>query len=234
MKQGSILKFFQKEVTTLARIQERSENINTGETCPAGPSLDDTYHKTEEITSNGNIVSRAHACSSNINLAPARLGDPRATISRVHSLHLARLKSITSTLLPVRYSDKFYSECLEPEKNCVIAFVAMYDSKVVGWIRCRIEPLPNQEADHQIYIQVLGVLAPFRGLGLATELLRHIKDADRTSDANVKRIHAHVWEKNDDALMWYEKRGFSRVLLQPQYYRRLNPSGAWIVHKDIS
>jgi len=42
-----------------------------------------------------------------------------------------------------------------------------------------------------------------------------------------------VWENNEDALDWYSKRGFKRVLLLERYYRRLKPGGAWIVRKEL-
>ena len=149
--------------------------------------------------------------------------------------HLDRLKSITATLLPVRYSDKFFTECLEPEKHSAISFVALYDSQLVGWIRCRVEPFPNAENEvyQQIYVQALGILAPFRGLGLAGELLKAVRTTGCSTYPKVRSIYAHVWERNEDALAWYDKRNFKRIMLQPQYYRRLKPSGAWIVRKEL-
>jgi len=159
----------------------------------------------------------------------------RAMIASVTTIHLDRLKSITTTLLPVRYSDKFFTECLEPEKYSAIAFVALYDSKAVGWIRCRVEPFPHagNEIYQQIYIQALGILAPFRNFGLATELLKAVVDQGTSNYPRVRSIRAHVWESNEDALAWYDKQGFKRIMLQPQYYRRLKPSGAWIVRKEL-
>lgn len=163
------------------------------------------------------------------------LQDSRASVSKVLSAHIDRLKTITGTLLPVRYSDKFYQECLEPEGNLVVAFVALYDSKPVGWIRCRIEPFPN-ENNHvykQLYIQALCILAPFRGLGLAKGLLDAAMDGSKLRYSDLHSILAHVWEKNEDALQWYERQSFSRIILQPQYYKRLKPSSAWIVRREL-
>lgn len=161
--------------------------------------------------------------------------DPRAAIVRAAPSHVDRLKSITTTLLPVRYSDKFFAECLEPEKHSAISFVALYDSQVVGWIRCRIEPFPHAENEvyQQIYVQALGILAPYRGLGLATELLMAVAAEGVSTYPRVRSIYAHVWESNEDALAWYAKLDFRRIMLQPQYYRRLKPSGAWIVRKEL-
>ncbi|KAJ9663487.1 hypothetical protein H2198_000752 [Neophaeococcomyces mojaviensis] len=173
---------------------------------------------------------------SNKKLAHMELKDPKATITAVQKVHLDRLRTITATLLPVRYSDKFFSESVNEGSDTAISFVAMYDSRPVGWIRCRIEPFPNEEIAtyYQIYIQALGILAPYRGLGLASALLQSAVDAREQQQFDVRSVWAHVWETNEDALEWYERRGFKRVLLQPHYYRRLRPSGAWIVRKDLT
>lgn len=236
MRQGSILAFFQPQVGHSAstessfvpsdlsearvhQVQERVTNEPTGETAVK-------EHDTTLTEALG--ISREFAST--------KLQDARAALTKVTPSHLDRLKSITATLLPVKYSAKFYAECLEPEKHSVIAFIAMYDCKSVGWIRCKVEPFPdsNNQAYQQIYIQALGILAPFRGLGLASELVKSAINAAPQHGDNITSIYAHVWEKNEDALLWYEKRGFTRVIFQQQYYRRLVPSGAWIVRKEIT
>jgi len=32
--------------------------------------------------------------------------------------------------------------------------------------------------------------------------------------------------------MWYKKRGFKEVRLEQNYYRRLRPSGAWLLQRE--
>lgn len=232
MKQGSILLYLQprtsipaedvRKTTITARLkgfEEVQDNANvTRESCE---------HQIES-----NIKKPVLVDISDTQIAqPTRLGDPRAAITKVFPSHMDRLKSITTTLLPVRYSDRFFAECLEPDNASVIAFVSLFDSKLVGWIRCRLEPFPNAEnpAYHQLYIQALGILAPYRGKGLASALL----DSVVSTGTDAQSIYAHVWETNEDALEWYAKHGFARVILIPQYYRRLRPSGAWLVRKEI-
>ena len=47
-------------------------------------------------------------------------------------------------------------------------------------------------------------------------------------------IYAHVWEANEDALVWYAKRGFLvEEAIMEGYYRRLRPSGARIVKRKV-
>lgn len=51
---------------------------------------------------------------------------------------------------------------------------------------------------------------------------------------NVEAVYAHVWERNEDALGWYERRGFVREdEIVEGYYRKLRPAGAWVVRKDM-
>ena len=46
-------------------------------------------------------------------------------------------------------------------------------------------------------------------------------------------VGAHVWEANKDGLEWYRKRGFREVGRENDYYRRLKPSGAVVVQRDV-
>lgn len=84
-----------------------------------------------------------------------------------------------------------------------------------------------------VYIQTLCVLSPFRGLGVATALLRAMLDTvGLGKQKNTKvGIYAHVHVENEDALAWYEKRGFVRVRKIEKYYRRLQNCDAWMIAK---
>ncbi len=46
-------------------------------------------------------------------------------------------------------------------------------------------------------------------------------------------LYAHVWEKNEEALEWYGKRGFEVGEVVGGYYRRLKPGGATIVSRVV-
>lgn len=209
-----------KQSNAIVTVTETSVHINQN------GSLDNA------VADNGRTMAPVVKPAVNVD---AQLNDRRAAISKVFPSHIDRLKMITTTLLPVRYSDKFYQECLDPERYLVIAFVVLYDSKPVGWIRCRIEPFPSQETQvyKQVYIQALGILAPFRSLGLAKGLLQAVCQHVDVQCPEVRSVYAHVWEKNEDALSWYERQSFSRITLHPQYYKRLRPSGAWVLRKEL-
>ncbi|KAK4945544.1 hypothetical protein LTR10_015163 [Elasticomyces elasticus] len=165
---------------------------------------------------------------------------PEAIIAPVQKAHLPAIQRLTSTTLPVRYSEVFFTSTLTDSVVAQISRVVLYSSDPVGWIRCRLEPCsPRTDASlsgpelSQIYIQALALLSPYRSLGLASILLETILSSSIARASATVCIYAHVWEKNEDALDWYAKRGFKRVLLVEQYYRRLKPSGAWIVRKEL-
>ncbi|KIW27611.1 uncharacterized protein PV07_07337 [Cladophialophora immunda] len=164
---------------------------------------------------------------------------PKALVAPVTAPHLPAIQRLTATTLPIRYSDAFFTTTLTDPIVNKLSRVVLYASQPVGWIRCRLEPCsPNSSLitpspPSKIYIQALALLSPYRGLGLATLLLDTILCSASAQAADTVCIYAHVWEKNEDALEWYAKRGFKRVMLVDHYYRKLRPSGAWIVRKEL-
>ena len=124
------------------------------------------------------------------------------------------------------------------------------EAKVIGGIQCRLEAVPSppptnattsqssHQQPHDLYIQTLAILAPYRHLGIATALLDAIICTALThyprQNINVKRIYAHVWEANEEALEWYGKRGFEiGEEVVEGYYRKLRPSGAKVVRRRV-
>ena len=108
---------------------------------------------------------------------------------------------------------------------------------VIGGIQCLIQPIPSPVsslAKYQLYIQALALLSPYRGLGIATHLLHAVIGEALTRCGDIRRVYAHVWEANEDGLKWYRQMGFDVCEeLVEQYYRKLKPSGAWIVQRNI-
>ena len=173
---------------------------------------------------------------------------------------LASYRRLITLLLPIRYPDRFYKDSVANITDSSLARVAIWqetaartssyvselsashgnhaisEKKVVGGIQCRLEDVPSAPAgDRQLYIQTVGVLAPYRHLGIATYLLEDIISTIIGHYEHVTSVYAHVWEANTDALEWYNQRGFSidKEILEG-YYRRLKPSGARIVRRGIT
>ena len=180
-------------------------------------------------------------------------------IEPVTPFTLPLYRRVITLLLPIRYPDKFYKDTIANTSESSLARVAVWldgdiiskvsklgsttsqsepvmERKVIGGIQCRVEQNPSLPVgERQLYVQTIGVLAPYRQLGIATRLLEEIIMTVIQYHESVTSVYAHVWEANTDALEWYSRRGFSidgGVI--ESYYRRLKPSGARIVRRRIT
>lgn len=181
--------------------------------------------------------NRRDSLNSNVHIEP------------VTSRTLASYRRLITLLLPIRYPDKFYKDSVANITESSLTRVAIWQERdpcnerqvtepiaVVGGIQCRLEYVPSTPAgERQLYVQTIGVLAPYRQLGIATHLLGEIVVTVIAHYENVTSIYAHVWEANTEALEWYAQRGFhvEQEVVQG-YYRRLKPSGARVVRRRIA
>jgi hypothetical protein len=68
----------------------------------------------------------------------------------------------------------------------------------------------------------LGILAPYRGLGIGAALLQRVLAAVEF-DANICEAYLHVQTSNEEALRFYAKAGFDITDTIRNYYKRLEP-----------
>ncbi|KAG8166511.1 hypothetical protein KVR01_002200 [Diaporthe batatas] len=192
---------------------------------------------------------------------------PSATIVPVTDAHIPALRRINALLLPVSYTDSFYKAILDPAQSGLFSRAILFRDgdasstpKVVGGLVCRLEPSPFDPSSgayspdlarrarervsppdsRVLYVQSLGVLAPYRGLGLAAAAVEGIFDALRAvaadargSGLNIGWVYAHVWTENHDALAWYARRGFERDSRLENYYFKLQPGSAWVMKRRV-
>lgn len=191
---------------------------------------------TSKAHSTALFKSKERSLPSNVHIEP------------VTSSTIASYRRLITLLLPIRYPDKFYKDSVANNTDSSLARVAIWhegdarveyqttSQNVVGGIQCRLEDVPSTPTGERLlYVQTVGVLAPYRQLGIATLLLDDIVATVIEHYEKVTLIYAHVWEANTDALEWYSQRGFTldKEVLQG-YYRRLKPSGARIVQRRIT
>ena len=203
---------------------------------------------------------------------------PNISIEPITTSTLSAYRCLITSLLPIRYQEKYYTESVADPSPTSLALCAIYHDphlplaskassvgpgeNVVAGIQCRLEPLPPLSAStstlnprplrhpplspplaaqaprQNLYISTLCTLSPHRSLGIATALLNHIIYTLLTHPAYAKytivTLYAHVWEANEEALEWYQRRGFTLEKgVVEGYYRKLRPMGARIVRREI-
>ncbi|KAJ0605448.1 putative transferase transcription regulator GNAT family [Helianthus annuus] len=148
------------------------------------------------------------------------------SLDSVRDKNLMQLKKLNSVLFPVRYNDKYYADALASHHFTKLAY---YSDICVGSIACRLEK--KEDGAIRVYIMTLGVLAPYRGLGIGTKLLNHV--IDLSSKENIGEIYLHVQTNNEDAINFYKKFGFEITETIKNYYARITPPDCYVVTKYV-
>ena len=78
----------------------------------------------------------------------------------------------------------------------------------------------------------LGCLPKYRRLGVGSRMVEHVfKLCEKMPD--VESIYLHVQLGNDSALEFYKKYGFEITATVNGYYKRIEPSSAYILEKHL-
>ncbi|TQV93423.1 Acyl-CoA N-acyltransferase [Cordyceps javanica] len=173
---------------------------------------------------------------------------PNATIRAIEPSDVTALRRLFALLLPITFPDSFYAALLDPALSHRHSRVITWagdgnglpeEPKIVGAVVCIPESLPashpasSSASEKNLYIRSLGVLAPYRALGLASAALDDVI-AHSSSAFSLHSVTAHVWTENEQGLAWYRRRGFEAVGAPIQgYYRRLRPDSAILVSRPV-
>ncbi|KAF2417254.1 hypothetical protein EJ08DRAFT_83655 [Tothia fuscella] len=173
-----------------------------------------------------------------------------AILAAITAETLPAFRRMVALLLPVAYPDAFYNEILTDNVASNISLVCLWSDtdattppRVVSGIRCRLlaaspaatyQNSTGNSSNHapSLYISTVTTLAPYRGHGIASELLKRVI-ARAIRDYGVATVTAHMWEANEDAREWYAKHGFREVRFEERYYRNLRPGGAWVLERNV-
>merc|ERR1719434_454479 len=111
-----------------------------------------------------------------------------------HNIKL--LRKVNTVVFPVSYHDKFYKDVLDAGELAKLAF---YNDIVVGGVCCRVDTSSDGK---KLYIMTLGCLAPYRRLGIGTQMLDHVMEIVE-KDGNFDSVLLHVQVNNDSAIKFY-------------------------------
>ncbi|EYU29241.1 hypothetical protein MIMGU_mgv1a017258mg [Erythranthe guttata] len=78
----------------------------------------------------------------------------------------------------------------------------------------------------------LGVLAPYRGLGIGAKLVNHVLDL--CTKQNIGEVYLHVQTNNEEAIKFYKKFGFEITETIHNYYTNITPPDCYVVTKFIA
>lgn len=211
---------------------------------------EDDPHKVSHTTSPALVTSVQRRCPT----IPINAHITSCEHDRIASFH--RLNAL---LLPISYPQSFYDETLQDPTIASLTRIVIWEQtksrkestlirrgasqtdtapegQIVAGVRCRLLPASLNRSDEEtvLYISTIGVLAPFRRHSLASALLEEVVRVAR-ENYRARSVMAHVWERNEDAIEWYTRRGFEVVKKEAGYYRRLAPhTGAFLMRRKIT
>ncbi|KIZ05363.1 hypothetical protein MNEG_2596 [Monoraphidium neglectum] len=127
----------------------------------------------------------------------------------------------------IRLQDQVYKDALMCGDVTQLAYV---DGTLVGAIMCRLEA--QQGGGARLYIVSLGVLAPYRCMGIGSQLLaRSLAACGGDPEITSAQLHVHCGD--EEAQAWYAGRGFHVQERIPGYYKRLKPPDALLLSRAL-
>ncbi|KAI8378709.1 acyl-CoA N-acyltransferase [Choanephora cucurbitarum] len=139
--------------------------------------------------------------------------------------NLGQVRVLHKALFPVNYGENFYNELLEAGEFAKLAY---YNDVCVGTVCCRREMDESNPEKVKIYMMTLGVLEPYRHLGIGSALLKHIIQQAKLSE-DVSQIYLHVQVSNTAAADFYKKNEFQVISTEKDYYKHIEPRDAYLL-----
>uniref|UniRef100_H2XJN3 N-alpha-acetyltransferase 50 n=2 Tax=Ciona intestinalis TaxID=7719 RepID=H2XJN3_CIOIN len=150
----------------------------------------------------------------------------RIELGGITQHNIKQLKRLNQYIFPVSYNDKFYKDVLEVGE---LAKLAYFNDVVVGAVCCRVDV---HDGVRHLYIMTLGCLAMYRRHGIGSVLLEHVFKIAK-SQGSFHSIFLHVQINNDSAINFYKHFGFEIVETKEHYYKRIEPSDAYVLEKRL-
>lgn len=148
----------------------------------------------------------------------AMLTETKFSLRQFSAKDLESVIEINKTCLPENYATFFF---MDTYRSCPTAFiVAEVDSRVVGYIMCRIEhgfsDIRRLKFVRKGHIISVAVMPDHRRAGIASELVKQALRALR--EMNADECYLEVRTTNETGLRLYEKLEFTLARRVPHYY----------------
>ena len=149
------------------------------------------------------------------------------SFGEVTEKNVDQVRKLNLAVFPVRYNEKFYNDLAN---NPIQSYTHLgyFSDILVGAICSRIEP--QEGSSFRVYIMTIGVLAPYRRLGIGAKLLQQTLEACAKAP-DCEEVALHVQVGNDTALDFYRGFGFEVGDVVKNYYTRLEVNDAHLVSK---
>ncbi|KAK8660970.1 hypothetical protein V6N13_051874 [Hibiscus sabdariffa] len=141
--------------------------------------------------------------------------------------NLMQLKKLNTGVFPVAFPDKYYDDALASGEFSKLAY---YRDICVGAIASRQDK--KEDGSIRVYIMSVGVLPPYRGLGIAAKLLNHALDL--CLKQHIPEIFLHVQANNEGAIKLYKKFGFEITESVTNYSANVDPPDFFALTKFIA
>ncbi|EDQ92832.1 uncharacterized protein MONBRDRAFT_13971 [Monosiga brevicollis MX1] len=152
----------------------------------------------------------------------------RMALGELTPHNVKQLALICNSIFPVSYSDKFFKTAVAAGELSKIIYC---DDILVGGVCCRLDKIPDSK-NNKLYIMILGVLAPYRRMGLGKLMVEHVLKLAE-DDKTVTAISLHVQTNNEDAVAFYKNFGFEIVETVQGYYKKPTPMDAYVLEKKV-
>lgn len=150
------------------------------------------------------------------------------SFDNVRDKNVMQLQKLNLAIFPVKYDDRYYFDALSSGDFTKIAY---YGDICVGSIACRIERKDTNTL--RLYIMTLGILAPYRRLGIGSKLLKNILNICQ-QDSTIVEIYLHVQTNNEGAISFYQKFQFEITEKIENYYSDIEPPDCYLLSKSLS
>ena len=144
----------------------------------------------------------------------------------INHQNIKNLELLISKTFPVSYSENFYDRVVNLWKD--LSCYAIIKDVIIGAITCRIEEYKGQQ---YMYILALSVFQAYRRGGVASQLYDEMIIRLRKEHPEVVGVYIHTPSNNDEAIKFYEKKGFKITERLTDYYMSLEVKEGAVLEK---